>query len=392
MSKAVEKELTLEKKVENVDMEAVKDFQYKREDCESGYITDPREIEDYKRNQQIDLLQNALLGDYDSTGKYYLQDEIIDELTKIPKVVTGNYENFIFVQSIVPIGNFGVVKFFITVSKLDDGLIATLTLVEPIHKMNKLMTNAQSALVASFVGKGGDKFFLDMKQEFHIVDDDFVMPDDKKDVFKYSLRRKMQRRSIWLESLKGIERTEKEIFEKKIEVLKNMKNDFSKEVLGNLNMQLKGKSQYFSGHKNEYVCLNQLLDSCINATLGKFPEQQAIFYDALYDLTKDAILEQAKVIDIAKDTIARNQDKTSGATKIMPREQQTPENNATHESQSHSLGTFITGNNKDALDNTEEKAKGATTEKGGNFSTGNMPKPPAPKSEKIGKNFDGMSM
>ena len=166
MPKLKEKELTRQ-----INESIVKDdntYQYKKEDCEKGFLTDPQEIEEYVRHQQIDILQNQLLGDYANDGEYFLSDEIRDELVKVPKVVTNNYENYIFTQTITPIGDFGYGKFFVMVSKLDKQLIATLTFVEPIHKMNKLLTNAQSVQIASFIGDGGEKFFFDMKKEFNI--------------------------------------------------------------------------------------------------------------------------------------------------------------------------------------------------------------------------------
>ena len=364
MENSTEKELVKEMTLENMSAQKksaeMEQFQYKRDDCEKGFITNPLEIEDYIRNQKIDIYQNALLGDYDSSGEYYLIDEIRDELLKAPKIVTNNYENYIFLQSMLPLGSFGTAKFFVTVSKLDEGLIATLTFVEPIHKMNKLVTNAQSVLIGSYADKGGESFYYKMKNEFHIVDDDFVVPDDEKDGFKYSIRRKMQRRSVWKESVQEMERTEKRIFEKKMEVLKKAKNDFSKEVLKKFDEQVKNKSPYFKDKENEFICLNQLMDTCINATLGQFPKEQESVLADMLEAISEIGKEQVAIIDKAK-VITTNKTEQSKETKTIPKEKDEPHKDTpTHKTDAHSqkLTGFIGNNVGGDLKNLWNKAKG----------------------------------
>ncbi len=313
MNKAVDKELSMEKvlvqndnnkvQADNGNANATK-YEYKREDCEKGYLTDPKEIEEFIRNQQIDIYQNALLGEYDNDGTYFIPDEIVDELVKSHKVITNKYENYIFAQSVRPIGKYGVAKFFITVSKLDNKLIATLTFVEPVQKINKLVINAQSFQIASFVGEGGEKFYYDMKREFNIVDDDFVVPSDK-DKFEYALRRKKQRESIWEESLESIERTEKEIFNKRMEVLNKMDNEYTKGLLELFDGEMKKKGSFFNKAENKYTCMNQLLDECIAVMSGRFPEFERKALDRMRDVTRIYGDEQKQLIDIAKTKVAQ---------------------------------------------------------------------------------------
>ena len=323
MAKAVEKELSLEKTLQadnlkkenndnvNASAKGENAYKYKREDCETGYLTDPLEIEEFIRNQQIDIYQNALLGDYGSDGTYYLPDEIADELLKARKVITNNYENYIFAQSIKPIGEYGVAKFFITVSKLEKGLIATLTFVEPVHKMNKLVINAQAVQISAYSGDIGEQFYYEMKQEFNIVDDDFVVPSDE-DNFKYSLKRKKQRSSVWEESLKGIELTEKEIYNKRIEVLNKLDNEYSKGLLDLMKGELAKKGAFFDNSKNRYTCLNQLLDECISIMSGRFPDLEVIALRKMREVTAIFANEQKTLIDVAKDKVLAKKSKEMG--------------------------------------------------------------------------------
>ena len=337
MPKLNEKELTMQIN-ETLEIKEESTLQYKKEDCEQGFLTDPQEIEDYIRHQQIDILQNELLGDYAKDGEYYLPDEIRDELVKVPKVVTNNYENYIFAQTIIPIGEFGHGKFFVMVNKLDKQLIATLTFVEPIHKMNKLLTNAQSVQIASFIGDGGEKFFYDMKKEFNIVDDDYIMPDeDKKAVFKYSIKRKQYRKRLWKEALKDIEKTEKEIYNKRMEILKGLKNEYSIEVLKLFEEQLKKKGPFFNKAPNQYICLNQLLDECLGMVSGKHPKLETNAMKLMKKVIEPFVAEQDKVIKSIKMQIGLSFGKSSG-TRIISREANTPTQNKEYEQ--NSIGDF----------------------------------------------------
>ncbi len=317
--KVLEKEMTLEKTAIAQNEKKSQNeptYKYRREDCEEGFLTDPDEIAEFMRHQQIDIYQNAMLGDYAVDGEYVLPDEIADELLHSYKVITNNYENFIFAQTIRPIGEYGVAKFFITVSQVEDGLLATLTVVEPVHKMNKLITNAQSAQIASYIDKGGESFYYGMKKEFNIVDDDFVVPSDA-DKFMYSLRRKQQRSAVWKRSLDDIEKTEKEIFEKRIKVLEKADNDYSKEVLSKFNTEFKKKEPFFKKAPNYNTCMNQLLDECMNTLAGRFPQQQIEVARKIKDAIKAPVEIQKKAIEIAKVETTRQKEKERPAPKVI---------------------------------------------------------------------------
>lgn len=317
--KVLEKELTLENTaIEQNENKSQNEpaYKYKREDCEEGFLTNPDEIAEFVRHQQIDIYQNAMLGDYSTDGEYVLPDEIADELLRSYKVITNNYENYIFAQTIRPIGEYGVAKFFITVSKLEENLMATLTLVEPVHKINKLITNAQSAQIATFVDKGGEGFYFAMKKEFNIVDDDFIMPSDA-DLFMYSLRRKKQRSEIWKRSLDNIEKTEKEIFEKRIKVLEEADNEYSKEVLTKFNTEFKKKKTYIKKAPNYNTCMNQLLDECLNSLAGRYPQQQIEVARKIKDAIKKPVEIQKKAIEFAKFETTQQKEKERPTPKVF---------------------------------------------------------------------------
>ena len=314
MDNGIERELTLDEvgAQENANASQNNKYEYKREDSENGFITDTNDIEEFIRQQKIDIYKNTLLGDYSATGEYYLSDEITNELVRAHKVVTKQYENYIFAQSIKPIGEFGVAKFFVTVSKLDDGLIATLTFVEPIYKQNNLLTNTQALQIASFADKGGEKFYYDMKKEFNIVDDDFVVPNDE-DNFENALKRKKYREKVWAQSQREINEAEKTLFEKRIKVLdklNNGKNKYAKELRELLDAELVNKGKLFENDPNEYLYLNDMFNSCMEMLQGKYPEDEKVFNQLVNNASKTASLFQEQAFNKAKVALANEASKS----------------------------------------------------------------------------------
>ncbi len=278
---------------------------YKREDCEAGQITDVYEIEELRHNQQIDILQNLMLGDYAVDGEYVLPDEIRDELVKAKKVVTNNYENYIFAQTLRPMGEYGQGKFFVTVSKLEQKLMATLTFVEPVHKMNKLVTNAQSCQIATFIDEAGEKFFYDMKEEFNIVDDDYVFPADAVDEFKQCKRRKKHRLLLWKESIPAVERTEKKIFDARMKVLSENENDYTKSLLDMFSILLGKRASFFDRASSRSLCMNQLLDECVDSLQGKFPNDEKQIKTEMSKSVEAYQNEQKREIENNKTIVAQ---------------------------------------------------------------------------------------
>lgn len=301
--------------------ETVKTPSYKREDCEEGEITDADEIAELRRNQRIDILQNAMLGEYAPDGVYVLPDEIRDELIKAKKTITNNYENYIFAQTLKPIGEYGRGKFFVTVSKLEAKLCAVLTFVEPVHKVNRLVTNAQASEIATFIDNANEQFYYNMKKEFNIVDDDYVYPEEV-DEFRYSTRRKKQRVALWRESLRAIERTEKQIFEARMAVLNKQPNEYSNSVKSLFNDAMKKRGSFLGRAPSPSLCLNQLLDECIDIMHGKLPKLEIPLARAMREATKAIGLEQEREIDNNKAAILGEMgkvDRVKTITKDSPR-------------------------------------------------------------------------
>ena len=289
-------------------------LQYKKVDSSQGFLEDVKEIEEYKRTQTIDIMQNALLGQYDENGEYCLDEDIKSELKKCRKVITNNYENFIFLQAIREIQGFGKVTFYVNVEKKSDNLRASLILVEQVRKINGYIINTESYILDVFQGQPNEQFYFDMKKEFNIVADDFIDVEDSLDEFKATKKKKDHRRKIWLNSLNQIEKTEKNLFQKKLELLQAMGNN-NPYVLDILEMfkleKLKLGEIFLNNKPNKYLTLNEILDDCIIKAQGKHAKEYELSIKNALDLARANVKdEQRKIFDMNGSLIREGEKKT----------------------------------------------------------------------------------
>ena len=55
---------------------------YKRNDIEDQYLLDSNDIENFKQQQAQDVIDNFMLGDFNSDGNYVVDKSIINELSE----------------------------------------------------------------------------------------------------------------------------------------------------------------------------------------------------------------------------------------------------------------------------------------------------------------------
>lgn len=187
--------------------------------------------------------------------------------------------------------------------------------------MNKLVTNAQSCQIASFVDNAGEQFFYNMKKEFNIVDDDYVYPADAPDEFKQCKRRKKHRFLLWKESVAAVERTEKKIFDARMKVLNKSENDYTKSLLDMFSALLGKRASFFDRAPSRSLCMNQLLDECIDVMQGKHPENEKNVLKEMRNAVKPIRLEQDREIEGSKTIVAARIEKEQGKAKVIPKKQ-----------------------------------------------------------------------
>ena len=55
---------------------------YIRRDIDGGILTDKFEIDKYRKQQYLDVVDNLLLGSYNEFGEYEIENEMVEELVK----------------------------------------------------------------------------------------------------------------------------------------------------------------------------------------------------------------------------------------------------------------------------------------------------------------------
>lgn len=307
------KELTLELQEEIIDnpIEVPQEFRYKKEDSPLGYITDSDEIEECRRQQQLDILRNSLFGQFNEIGEYEISKEIGYELLKAKKEIIEQYKTFIFLHSVYTIPKFGQISYLVSVSKLPDNkLKARLVLLEKVDKVNGLITDTISTVISEYEDEQTPEYYDKMKEAFHIVKvDQKDIAEENPEDFKYCRMRKLELTEIWQKSKAQIERLEKNIYEEKIRTLENMQdNPFAKAILEQLKTE-KDKAKVLLNNGEQYTALNSLLDSLIARNRGSMPEHEKAVMNALKDTIKNASTLQQKVVKQATNEVKTEQQK-----------------------------------------------------------------------------------
>lgn len=312
---------------------------YVKEDSLSGYLFNKDEIDDYKRKQQIDIMRNQLLGEFDDAGNYYLSPEILNELKNAKKEIIEQYKTYIFLHTVHPIKGYGNVSFFVSMSKLPSGeLKSKLVLLEKVEKVNGFIINTISAPLDEFVGTAETDYYEEMKKHFNIVKVDQKDINEDEDTLKYCTLRKLQLSELWRNVEAKIEKIEKSVFEKKLKALKSLKNNpFAQQLLEEFYKESAKIDKIFLRDTDEkYIALNALLDECFDRLSGKMPIEEKQVETILLDAGKDAIIAQAEAVNsIIKDVYQKvekqfynpeevkdNDKKSSGPNPTQPNKEQ----------------------------------------------------------------------
>ena len=100
--------------------------QYLKQDSELGYIEDQAEIECLKFNHLRHVVLGCMLGDFDETGAYVVDPEIVRELIEMPKFIVETMDNIEICKSALRLDK------QITFAVTFEGNKATLSLLEKL--------------------------------------------------------------------------------------------------------------------------------------------------------------------------------------------------------------------------------------------------------------------
>ena len=237
---------------------------YIRLDSDNGVLTNEEDIFYYKATQDVEIISNYLLGDFNEDGEYIINEDIIEELVEIPKGVTNEFSNMFFCVSHV-VTDYVETEKFVVKTRYDDEdpsiKISTLEVLEDIKKVEGYIVNSLSTPIAEFVDFAGDNYKEKMFNAFNIIDKD-QLSNSQIDKFAHgqiSLRRKFVA-SIEKICNPQLEEVHKQAYLKKLEILKKS-GKVGEDTIKLFEDRLKNKP--IIATKNNYKALNELLDSVI---------------------------------------------------------------------------------------------------------------------------------
>ena len=123
---------------------------YVRPDVQGGFLYNKDEIDYYKQAQQVDVIDNLMLGDFNKKGAYVMDKGIIDELVKLTKIYQYSFGSTTFCQSAIDVGGYGYIDFAIKMrsNKAEGTVSASLQVLETIDRANGYYQNTNSATIA----------------------------------------------------------------------------------------------------------------------------------------------------------------------------------------------------------------------------------------------------
>lgn len=253
----------------NIDKE---NNRYLRRDIDGGILTEKYEIDRYKLEQYASVVDNLMLGNYNEFGDYEIQPEILSELLSCKKVISDNYENLLFVESLVQVNAFGKLNFVVKVVNSDEigYKTAILQVLEPIYKAKGYVENTQATTIKKINLPFNDVFKSEVYKAFNIISvegagaEKETLEDDK---FNEIINRKV--RLLYIK--KNIEQQDDFMvcYKKNVEELK--KTETGKKVLEEYKKEEKVATQYLNIQQDDYKSKNELLTKNIEAVFKALP-------------------------------------------------------------------------------------------------------------------------
>lgn len=286
---------------------------YIRKDVKGGYIYNKSEIDYYSELQSIDVIDNALFGDYVKNGTYVLDKEVIDQLVAMAKVYQYSFGSNMFCQSAQPVDKFGNVDFAIKIVKdmpQKGDSTAILELLESIDRANGYYINTNSAEIAKYTAKETNTFVIDALKYFNVFSkkDEGLIKKIKTENLDALISRKR-----YVDTLKQVvspylEGQYKILYDKKMKAL--AKSQFGKTITEKMDAEAYKINGWFIKEDvaGYYKYLNQVLDSILEqhseellndvklkATLNKLNEDFAKNLRNIQEQKKEALLSSAEL-------------------------------------------------------------------------------------------------
>ena len=285
---------------------------YARPDVQGGYLYSKDEIDYYKQAQQVDVIDNLMLGDFNKKGAYVMDKGIIDELVKLTKIYQYSFGSTTFCQSAIDVGGYGYIDFAIKMrsNKQDGTVSASLQILETIDRANGYYQNTNSATIATYTAKETNTFVVDMLKYFHVIskkEEGLLHTDRKEEDVDLIVMRKKFEMLLKKGAMGKIDEQHEILFKKRMKLLG--KSMIGKKVLTDFEKESYKISGWFlkEGMQGYYRYLNQILDGimevhqeeilkdvALKAGLNKANEQFAIGMQGMLNKASEMLVLATK--------------------------------------------------------------------------------------------------
>lgn len=290
---------------------------YIKPDSEKGYLEDKDDINYFATSQMKKVAFGCMLGDFDENGVYVVNEKIVGELIKMPKVIVENVEGVDLIRSKVKADAF--FHFILSI----EGNKARLSLLEKInYQSNRNLNSGAYSNINEYLldevivpDKDVNRDALYQKYNIATEDDGDVLSifdmDELSIALYYNLTEKIKANYLTRNKLvlteKESEQIEADYFEAVLEAA-SAYADFEGKVLTDFKANLAEKHSFVIPTKPFYQStINEILDSVIemciqdlneedrNAFLIKIREIKAEYYKKYKQLLAIHIEREAGV-------------------------------------------------------------------------------------------------
>lgn len=237
--------------------------------------------------ENVDVIQNKLLGDYNSDGEYTIEQRITNELVKLKKKEKESYNSDIFCTAKTAKGDVIDFKISIKYNQKNKQDIAILEVLEGVAKQGGKSVNIIQTTIAKYVGKD-TKDFRDKALQYYNVETESNKGRDVKEIDEDNINsRKDFLAKLDEVSYNEINKAYKEYYNTRVKTLKRGQNTYSKDLLDMLKNDISDPvtAMFFKDEKYKlgynYKAMNEVLDNAVEyySTCPQYSGDQKVFED-----------------------------------------------------------------------------------------------------------------
>ncbi len=237
--------------------------------------------------ENVDVIQNKLLGDYNSDGEYTIEQRITNELVKLKKKEKESYNSDIFCTAKTAKGDVIDFKISIKSNPKNKQDIAVLEVLEGVAKQGGKSVNIIQTTIAKYVDKD-TKDFRDKALQYYNVETESNKGRDVKEIDEDNINsRKDFLAKLDEVSYNEINKAYKEYYNARVKTLKRGQNTYSKDLLDMLRNDISDPvtAMFFKDKKYKlgfnYKAMNEVLDNAVEyySTCPQYSGDQKVFED-----------------------------------------------------------------------------------------------------------------